>query len=203
MRPDGHVTTREAATILGTGREGAARVLASGLAGPSVRCGRARLYAAESVRALKARPEVEADTLHDAFPAGLLVGRLDPRRSDPSGPWVVSPLRVVGLTWIAEQDGPTPLICTVNGFVLSAHEITAHTWLPYVPRCKLPRLTFGLRAAGAWNAAVEGHRLTTPPGHALWTWRSPVLPQIPRWPSDQSHLRGPGFRRSRPRGAAG
>src|SRR5690349_572894 len=201
MRPDGHVTTREAAAILGTGREGAARVLASGLAGPSVRCGRARLYAAESVRALAARPEVEAGALHEAFPQGLLVGRLDPRRSDPKGPWVVSPLRVVGLEWMAPQDGPRPLICTVNGVVLSAHEIAAHAWLPYAPRSKRPRLTFGLRAAGAWSSAVLGHRLATPPGHALWTWDAPVLPQMPRWPGDQSHLRGPGFRRSRPHAA--
>lgn len=203
MRPDGHVTTREAAAILGTGREGAARVLASGLAGPPVHCGRARMYPAESIRALAGRPEVDASALHDAFPEGLLVGRIDPRRSAPGGPWVVSPLRVVGLRWMTEQDGPTPLVCTVHGFVLSAHEVTGHTWWPLETRGDNPRLTFDLAAAGSWSSAVLGHRFTTPPGHALWTWGAQILPQMPRWPSDQSHLRGPAFRRSRPHGAAG
>jgi hypothetical protein len=202
MRPDGHVTTREAARILGIGREGAARVLASGLAGPPLRCGRATLYPAGAIRALAARPEVDAPALHLAFPDGLLVGRLDPRRGNPHGPWVVSPLRIVGLRWIAERNGPTPMICTVNGFVLGAYEVVGHAWLPVrAPRER--RLTFDLRDPGPWSAVVLGRRFVTPPGHALWTWRSEVLPQLPRWPRDHSHLQGPGIRRSRPRAAAG
>ena len=171
------MTTREAARILGTGREGAARVLASGLAGPALRCGRATLYPADTVRDLAARPAVDATALHHTFPDGLLVGRIDPRRGDPHGPWVVSPLRMVGLGWMAGRQGRTPLICTVQGFVLGAYEVTGHTWLPVrAPRER--RVILDLADAGPWGASVLGRRLVTPPGHAVWTWRSDVLPYV-------------------------
>ena len=174
--------------MLGLGRDTAQRVLASGLVGEPVVTSSAKLYELSRVDDLLRRPEVTVAHVRRACPEGIMVGRLDPRRTRPEGPWRASWVVQAMIRHLAESWGRVPLVVTVGSFVLSCHDTMGCEAVgsPGPEKGSYARLR--LHEPGTWSRHFEGTLLVTPPGHPLLFWACAAIPSI---------------RRTRPRAAAG
>lgn len=204
--PEMQISMREAACVLGLGQEATRRVLAAGLAGAPVPYGRALEYDAEAVGALRRRPVILPSTvLPEQCADGLLVARLDPRRSPTdidrllTGPWRLSVARSAVLSVLLSR-GPVPIVGTVAGYVLAAADV--------VGTQADDRGHLVVRPPGGWFEAFRGHRLPTPPGDPLLFWRCSLCPSLRHDPPSRrvtvaAGRAVPTVRPARPRAGAG
>ena len=118
-------------------------------------------------------------------PDGLLVARLDPRRTGPEGPWRASLITAACLGILARGDGAgsggLPLVATVSGYVVSCHDVVGVEWARTRERDRHASwATLRLTSPGDWHQELAATVLRTPPGHPLLAWQCPLLPNHPR-----------------------
>lgn len=171
---------RETAALLGLGRDTTARVLASGLAGEPVVTSTAKLFERSRVEELRVRPEVTVAHVRRACPEGILVGRLDPRRTGPEGPWRAAWVGQAMIRILAQSLGRFPLVVTVGSFVLSCHDIVGCSATNPPGAGKGGYMQLDLREPGDWSRHFEERLLVTPPGHPLLFWACRAMPPIRR-----------------------
>jgi hypothetical protein len=192
---------REVGEILGLGRSQTTRLLASGLAGPGHRRGRATLYDAAAVAALRDRRVIgETTPLPAPCTHGVLVARVGPWREVSAdvptmarGPWSLT-LSRKGVLNLMREHGPVPLVVTVAGFVLGGGEVTGYAY-------DRPTTLLQTCEPGAWFETFREARVPLGPGEPLRFWRC-------AWDEPMSHRRTAGMttlevRPARPRATAG
>lgn len=177
------VTGREAASILGLGRETTHRLLRAGFAGAPVHAGgagRAMLYRRSAVEELRDLPPVEPDALPEH---GIVVGRLNPRSGRHiAGPWGMGFGLYLGLLTLRNQYGGTaPFVATLGGLVFAGGEIEGVD----DPADRVPgdrrdrRVMLRLGEPGPWYGESCAFRwLRTPAGHPLLFWQCPLVPKM-------------------------
>ena len=190
------LTEREACRCLSGAldipRSQARLALKAGLAGAGHRRGNALLYDRDAVARLAGRTEWSQGRLESAFPGGLFVARIAPRRGfDAGAPWDVK-AAVVSHDWelslgarmqvllAAARRGGLPFVATVSGFVVLGATITGiaevvalhegtHGWdFQHRPRTRrLSRLALG--RPGGWFDELADARITSGPGNSWFT----------------------------------
>lgn len=184
------VSGREAALVLaeaGLSRGQTRKVLAAGLAGPSLRTAGSLLYDEARVRALLACPVLERDELPDPCRATMFVARLRPRcevgapdqcwqGADLSAPeaeqcdaarmyWDLSPWVEVMVRVAIQEHGFVPFVATVAGFVVLGGNAT---WISHVPS---RGDVFTLEPPTSWFDPLRQARFPTGPGGPWLFWR--------------------------------
>lgn len=184
------VSGREAALILaeaGLSRGQARKVLAAGLAGPSIRTAGSLLYDESQVRALLARAVVERGELPDPCRATMFVARLGARR-DAAAPdqrwqgadlsaqeaeqvdaarmyWDLSPWVEVMVRVAIQEHGFVPFVATVAGFVVLGGNGTRVSHVPGRGD------VFTLAPPTSWFDTLRQARFPTGPGGPWLFWR--------------------------------
>ncbi|WP_109509290.1 hypothetical protein [Nocardioides speluncae] len=184
------VSGREAALILaeaGLSRGQARKVLAAGLAGPSLSTAGSLLYDEARVRALLARAVVERGDLPDLCRATMFVARLRARRdiaapdqrwqgADLSAPeaeqvdaarmyWDLSPWVEMMIRVAIQEHGFVPFVATVAGFVALGGNATRVSYVEGRGDA------FTLEPPTSWFHPLRQARVPTGPGGPWLFWR--------------------------------
>ena len=129
---------------------------------------------------LRGRPEVTVAHVRRACPEGIMVGRLDPRRTRPEGPWRASWVVQAMIRFLAESQGRVPLVVTVGSFVLSCHDCVGCEATSASGPGNGRYMRLELRDPGTWSHHFDARLLVTPPGNPLLFWACRAMPPIRR-----------------------